>query len=160
MKRHRLVLAFLVVALSPRFGVAQGFTEADRETLRALDKRLAVLEATLKEFKDSVDKRFEQVDKRFEQIDKRFEQVDKRIDTVVTFLAILAGLFATITAATIGFAFWDRRTTLKPMEARVTALGRLAEEDRREVQGLREEVQRLSAAYEEVKALLNRANLL
>ena len=49
------------------------FTQEDRE-------RLVRLEATLKEFKDAVDKRFEQIDKRFEQIDKRFEQIDKRFE--------------------------------------------------------------------------------
>jgi ferritin-like metal-binding protein YciE len=69
---------------------------------------MAVLEATLKEFKKSVEKRFEQTDKRFERVDKRFEQVDKRMASKITFIKILVGIFTAMTIATIGFAIWDR----------------------------------------------------
>ena len=51
--------------------------------------------------------------KRFEQIDKRFEQVDKRFDQMMTFIWIIAGIFTAITASTIGFAVWDRRTMMR-----------------------------------------------
>ncbi|MBI3301116.1 MAG: hypothetical protein HYZ72_03425 [Deltaproteobacteria bacterium] len=87
--------------------------------------RLIRLEATLREFKESVDKRFEQIDKRleefqksvdrrFEQVDKRFEQIDKRFEQIMTFMWILASVFGGLVAATIGFAVWDRRTALAP----------------------------------------------
>jgi hypothetical protein len=86
------------------------FTQEDRE-------RLIRLEATMKEFKDSVDKRFEQMDKRFEEfrdyVDKRFEQIDKRFEQMISFLWILSGIFVGILAVTIGFAFWDRRTIIR-----------------------------------------------
>lgn len=55
-------------------------------------------ETSLKEFKESVDKRFEQVDKRFEQM--------------MTFMWILTSVFGGLVAVTIGFAIWDRRTAL------------------------------------------------
>jgi septal ring factor EnvC (AmiA/AmiB activator) len=35
-----------------------------------------------KEFRNSINERFEQIDKRFEQIDKRFEQIDKRFEQI------------------------------------------------------------------------------
>jgi len=87
--------------------------------------RLIRVETALKEFKDSMDQRFEQMDKRFaefqsgvgnrfEQIDKRFEQVDKRFEQLLTFLWILASVFGGLVAATISFAVWDRRTALAP----------------------------------------------
>jgi len=73
---------FVLLVLAVVFKVEAkeiSFTQEDRE-------RLVRLEATLKEFKDAVDKRFEQIDKRFEQIDKRFEEfrnyVDKRFEQI------------------------------------------------------------------------------
>ena len=134
--------------------------EQDREMLRSLDKRMAVLEATLKEFKESVEKRFEQIDKRFEQIDKRFEQADRRMDSIMTVIQMLAGIFTAMTIATIGFAIWDRRSALRPVEQRLTEVTRDGEEERKKIAGLEKEVTRLSAAYEELKAQMIRANLL
>ena len=86
---------------------SSGFTQADRE-------RLVRMEAILETFMKATDKRFEQVDKRIselrEDMNKRFEQVDKRFDQMMNFMWILASIFAAMTVATIGFAFWDRRT--------------------------------------------------
>jgi hypothetical protein len=42
----------------------------------------------------------------------RFEQQHNTI-------MILIGVFATITAVTIGFALWDRRTMIRPFETKV-----------------------------------------
>jgi len=71
----------------------------------------------MKEFKESVDKRFEQVDKRFEQVDKRFEDLredmNKRFDQMMNFLWIIVTIFVAIMAANIGFAYWDRRTIIR-----------------------------------------------
>ncbi len=80
--------------------------------------RLIRVEARLYE----IDKRFEQIDKRFEQIDKRFEQIDKRFDDMFTFLWILAGIFTAMTASSIGFAIWDRRSMIRPFEGRIREL--------------------------------------
>ena len=110
---------FILLVLAVVFKVEAkeiSFTQEDRE-------RLVRLEATLKEFKDAVDKRFEQIDKRFEQIDKRFEEfrnyVDKRFEQMMTFLWILSAVFVGIVAVTIAFALWDRRTMMKPFEDKI-----------------------------------------
>lgn len=92
-----------------------GFTQEDRD-------RLIRFEVTMKEFKESVEKRFEQIDKRFEQIDKRFEQFGKQIDQLFNFLWIFAVIFTSITVTTIGFALWDRRSMIRPFESRVKEL--------------------------------------
>lgn len=60
-----------------------------------------------------MDERFEQVDKRSEQVDKRFEEVRHRFDDMFNFFYILAGIFTAIMVASIGFAFWDRRTVIR-----------------------------------------------
>jgi hypothetical protein len=72
------------------------FTQEDRE-------RLIRLEVTLKEFKESVDKRFN---------DLR-EDMNKRFDQMMNFLWIIVTIFVAIMAANIGFAYWDRRTIIK-----------------------------------------------
>jgi hypothetical protein len=90
---------------------------------------MAVLEATLKEFKLSVEKRFEQTGKRFERVDKRFEQVDKRMDSMITFIKILLGIFTAMTIATIGFAILDRWSASRLVEQRVIEVARTAQDE-------------------------------
>ena len=100
------------------FGEESSFTQSDRE-------RLIRVEATLQEFMKSVDERFGQIDKRFEQVDKRFEQVDKRFEELrndmnarfndmFTYIWIIAVIFGSLVAVTIGFAVWDRKTAIEP----------------------------------------------
>ena len=115
--------------------------------------RLIRIETSLKEFKESVDKRFaefkDSVDKRFEQVDKRLEEfresVDKRFEQMMTFMWILASVFSGLVAVTIGFAVWDRKTALAPalrrsreVEERVErVLRELAQEDPKVAEALR-----------------------
>jgi len=89
-------LLFLLLLLVASITHADAFTQEDRKMLRSTYIRVEKLET--------------KVEVGFQQIEKRFEQIDKRIDMVITFMAILAGTFATITAVAIGFAIWDRRT--------------------------------------------------
>jgi len=108
----RILLVIMLVTILGSAFVVQAkevpFTQEDRD-------RLIRLEVTMKEFKESVDKRFEQVDKRFEQIEKRFDQI-------ITFMWMIVGIFTAITASTIGFAIWDRRSMIRPFESRVKEL--------------------------------------
>ncbi|OAG26867.1 hypothetical protein TH606_10015 [Thermodesulfatator autotrophicus] len=39
--------------------------------------------------------------------------MNKRFEQMMTFLWILAGIFTTLVAVVIGFAYWDRRTTIR-----------------------------------------------
>lgn len=88
------------------------FTLEDRDRLTRIEAKL-----------ESFEKRFDQVDIRFtelwEDMNKRFEQVDKRFDQMFNFVWMLATIFTAITAATIGFAVWDRRTMVRPFESKV-----------------------------------------
>jgi len=94
-------LTLLAVAIPASLAKEIPYTLEDRERLIRIETRL-----------DALEKRFDQ---RFEQIDKRFEQM-------FTFLWILAGIFTTLTGATIGFAIWDRRTMIRPFETRMREL--------------------------------------
>ena len=109
------------------------FTQADRERMIQLLTKV-----------EEMDKRFEQIDRRFEQIDKRIEQVDKRIDdlrmdtnkrfeelredmnarfaTITNLMIAIVGAFAAIVVMSVGFAYWDRRTMLRPLEEEVVKI--------------------------------------
>jgi len=118
-----LIGIFLMVGGA--FAQQVGFTQEDRE-------RLIRLEATLKTFMEQVDKRFSDLrsdmNKRFEQVDKRFEQVDRRFEQMTNFLWMLVAIFTALTAANIGFAYWDRRTIIR--RARDEAIERIEREGR------------------------------
>ncbi len=121
-------LLALVLCLSMVHAKEVPFTLEDRD-------RLIRMEAELKALSKSVDTRFE-------EMNKRIDEVNRKIDMLFNFLWIITGIFTTITVATIGFAIWDRRTTLKPFEDKIRkledkdkafleALKSLAEEDKK-----------------------------
>jgi len=109
------LLLFLLLTFTTTSRAQTGFTQKDRDILIQLQTKVNEME---KRF----DQRFEQVDKRFEQVDKRFEQVDKRFGDMMTFIGILAAVFAAMTVGTISFAFWDRKTMIRPFETKVSEL--------------------------------------
>ena len=122
MRKNFLIFLLFLLFTKNSFAV-QGFTQEDRE-------RLIKLEATLKVF---------------------MQQVDKRFDQMMKFLWIISGIFTTLTATVIGFAYWDRRTIIRrakeeaieeiEKEGRlrdlIRALRKLSEEDRRLAEVLR-----------------------
>ena len=104
MVRH-LAIVGLILTATPALA-ADGFTQQDRDMLIELSVRVDELEKRMIQG-------FENVDKRFEQVDKRFEQVDNRFGDMFNYFYILTGIFTTIMVASIGFAFWDRRTVIR-----------------------------------------------
>jgi nitrate reductase NapE component len=118
-------LVFLFFLTSAGLSLAKDLTfkvtnEMIYQKLIEMEKRQAVFAERFKQ----IDKRFEQIDKRFEDVNKcfeelradmnkRFEQVDKRFEEMMSFLKIIVGIFTTLTAAVIGFAYWDRRTIIR-----------------------------------------------
>ena len=116
----------LILTVSGVAAQESGFTQSDRE-------RMVRMETTLQMFMEQTNQRFEQVDKRFEQADKRFDQVDKRfeelredfnkrLEQLMTFLWMLVGIFTTLVIAVIGFAWWDRSTTIRKARDETMAL--------------------------------------
>ena len=137
----KVFLFFWLMGMSsPIWAQEVPFTLQDRD-------RLIRLEATLKEFKDSVDKRFEQVDKRFEQL--------------FTFLWIISGIFTALTVFTIGFAIWDRRTMIRPFEAKTKELEEKIEEmDEKGLKSLINSLREIAKADSRVAEALKKFNLL
>jgi len=139
------IVTFLILSVAitgSSYAKEVAFTQEDRE-------RLIRLEVTVKEFKESVDKRFE-------QIDKRFEEIDRRLDQMTTFLWIITGIFTSITIANIGFAYWDRRTIIR--RAKEEAIAEIEREGR--VRDLILALRELARTDEKVAKILRQFNLL
>ncbi len=146
-------LLFVLLLLVASITQANTFTQEDREMLKSTYIRVEKLETR-------VEVGFQQIEKRFEQIDKRIEQVDKRIDMVITFMAILAGIFATITAVTIGFAIWDRRTMIRPFEDKTKEIEKKLQKDEDMNKKFLEALRLLARKDKELAELMKKYNML
>ncbi len=108
---------FLLIVTGSVFSGNPGFTEEDRARLIRLEATLQTfmhqVDKRFAELREDMNKRFELMEKRFEMINKRFEEVNRRFEQMITFLWILTGIFVSITAVVIGFAYWDRRTIIR-----------------------------------------------
>lgn len=121
---YKMILSKKLILLSTILLCASPITMAGDVPFTLEDRdRLTRIEARLESIENSMEKRFQQVDIRFtelrEDMNKRFEQVDKRFEQMFNFVWILATIFTAITAATIGFAVWDRHTMVRPFESKV-----------------------------------------
>ncbi len=149
---------FVMLCLVNSLAMAQdGFTQKDRELLIRLEVKL-----------EEIDKRFEQVDKRFEQVDKRLEElrqdINNRFGQMMDFFYILAGIFATMVAAVIGFAYWDRRTILYKTREHVMEItardSKTIQETSIRLEHLIEAMRRLAEKSPDVREVLQQLRLL
>jgi nitrate reductase NapE component len=148
---------FVIICSAVPALAAEGFTQKDREMLIELKVRMG-----------EIDKRFEQVDKRFsglrEDMNKRFEQVDKRFEEILTFLAILAGVFGSMVVAVFGFAYWDRRAILTKAREEVREMTKadrnLIEKNSLLLTKLTEAMRRMADKSPDIREALQHSNLL
>ena len=117
-----LLIPFKVWAMSPdtekRILAELAEIKATLKTYMAsTDKRFEDMNRRFEEWREDVNRRFEDVNRRIEELredmNSRFEQQDKRFEQLITFLWIITGIFTTLTAVVIAFAYWDRRTIIK-----------------------------------------------
>ena len=104
----------------------------DREIIEALtrieirqnnlEKEIAQLRADMNEQFRKIDKQFDRIDKQFDRMDKQFDRMDKQFDRMVNIISAIVIAFFGIVAVTIGFALWDRRTMIRPFEAKIKEL--------------------------------------
>ncbi len=130
---------------------------------RQIVKDIAEIKATLEQLNKRIEdtnKRIEDTNKRIEDTNKRIEDTNKRIDDLMNFLWMLAGIFSAITAVTIGFALWDRRTMIRPFEDKVKSMEKDMLENKEKVQKLIETLRELAKEDEKVARLLKYMNLM
>lgn len=82
--KYLVAFALVLLAAVPALA-ADGFSQEDRDMLIELNARV-------------------------DQLEKRMEE---RFNDMFNFFYILAGIFTAIMVASIGFAFWDRRTVIR-----------------------------------------------
>jgi len=105
------------------------------------------------------------VDKRFEQIDKRLEEsrqdMNKRFDQMLNFMWMMAVIFSSITAATISFAIWDRRTMIRPFEVKVAQIeARIKDIEEKKLVTLIDSLREIAKSDNKVADALQKFNLL
>ncbi len=172
---------FLLVFPSISLAEEQITNQMIYRKLLDMEKEQIALRVELREFKEATNRRFEDINRRFEDINKRFEdinkrfedinkrieelradmnarfhQVDKRFEQMMNFLWILTGIFTTLTAVVIGFAYWDRRTIIgKSREETVQYL-----EKEGKIRVLIEVLKEKARSDEELRNILKQFNLL
>ena len=126
---YRVIIIAIIMSFGELGRTAHAVEAAPRITDREIIQGLAEIKGEIRGIKarlDSVDKRFEQVDKRFDvmqhNMDNRFDSIEKKIDQLVLLMTGMVGAFAAIVAITIGFAIWDRRTAVRPLQAQIWLL--------------------------------------
>jgi Mg2+ and Co2+ transporter CorA len=152
-----------LILCSPVLMGQSSFTRKDREILIELRTRMM-----------EIDKRFEQIDKRFEQIDirmaelradtnKRFEELrednNNRFNQMMSFIYILAGIFGAMTAATISFALWDRKTMIRPFETKVKEMDKEIAANRENTQKIMEFQKDYASKNRQYSDVLQRHNV-
>ncbi|MDQ7031279.1 MAG: hypothetical protein Q9M37_00975 [Desulfonauticus sp.] len=130
---------FLTFFTSNAIAAQTGFTQRDRELLIELKVKM------------------QEIDKRFEQIDKRFDEVNSRFEQIINFMWMLVVIFSSMTAVTIGFAMWDRRSMVRPFEDKIKTL---EQEKISKIFKLIETMKILAKTDPKIKDALKQANLL
>ncbi|MEJ5378492.1 MAG: hypothetical protein WHX93_18130 [bacterium] len=155
-----LILGLVCLGVMGAWAQERGFTQDDRDRLIRLEATLQVfmqqVDKRFEELREDMNKRFEQIDKRFEQVDKRFEEVRSRFEQLTAFLWMLVGIFTTLTAVVIGFAYWDRRTIIR--KAKEEAVEAIEKEGR--VQDLVHALRRLATEDQKLAEVLRSFRLL
>ena len=154
------MLLFLLAAFPSLSRGQNGFSQKDRELLIRLDTKVAEMDKRFVDLREDMNKRFEQVDKRFEQVDKRFEQVDKRFGEMMSYIGILAALFAAITVGTISFALWDRRSMIRPFESKVADLDKSIMDNKEKYESLITVLKDYASKNKKLADILQQYNLL
>ena len=132
------------------------FTQSDRDRLIRLEAKLEMfMKQTDKRFED-MNSRFEDMNRRFEDMNSRFEDMNKRFDEMITFLWIITGIFVVIMSVNIGFAYWDRRTSIK--KAKEETIEELEKEGK--LKQLIEAMRKLADKNPEIAEVLRQYHLL
>ena len=116
-------------------------------------------EATL-QLRNNMNEQFERVDTQFARVDTQFERIDAQFNRLFQLTLGILGAFAAIVAATIGFALWDRRTMLRPVESKVEIIETQLSQNRQQLHALLEALRSLGHTDEQVANVLQQFHLL
>nr|VFJ60187.1 MAG: hypothetical protein BECKDK2373B_GA0170837_109020 [Candidatus Kentron sp. DK] len=151
-------------AMEKRFD--QRFEDMEKrfdERFAAIDQRFEAVNQRFEDMEKRFNERFESMAKglneRFKAIDQRFEAIDRRFDSIERILGWILNLLSVLILGIIGlvgFVIWDRKTALRPLEKRVTALEITEEKLQHELELRHEEGSRF---FRLLQALRERAKM-
>ena len=95
-----------------------------------------------------------------EDMNAQFGRIEVQFDRLYTLILGILGAFTTLVVATIGFALWDRRTMLRPVEDRVKAVEAEQARDHERLDSLLEAFRSLGRGDERVAEMLRQFRLL
>ena len=161
------VLAVLLLP-SPVWAVEAAPALTDREIAERLtrletrlDEGLQGLRADIQQLRADMNRQNQQLR---EDMDRQNQQLreDMNLQFARQFRLTLAllGAFSALVAAIIGFALWDRRTMLRPLERTVTDLSEDLSSNRQRLEALLDALRALGQRNPEVANVLKQFNLL
>ena len=77
---------------------------------KEIDKRFEEMNKRFEEMNTNFNRRFEEMNNNF---NNRFEEMNKRFEDMMNYLWMISAAFLGLTAVTIGFAIWDRKSMIK-----------------------------------------------
>ena len=152
---NRCVLGLLLVTLflpGPLWAVEVAPALTDRE----IADRLTRLEEGQKALRTEVSQLREDMNRQNQHLR---DDINAQFDRLSQLLLGLLGTFTALVIATIGFALWDRRSMLRPIEGRVAILEEDLATNRPRMQALLESLRNLSQRDPELAAVLKNFNL-
>jgi len=116
MKTLQKIIGLLLILL-PLFLQAEvkeiPFTLDDRDRIIRTEQKVEALEKKLDGIDQKTESRFNDLRS---EMNARFEAMDKRFDQLFNFLWAFIGIFTAMMVSVFGFAFWDRKISMRPMK--------------------------------------------
>ncbi len=123
---HPWITAGYAIETAPRISdreIVERLTrveEGQKAILLEMNQRFEAMEKNSDAKFEAMNQRFEAINQQLVAMEKnsdaKFEAMDKRFGDLLALIVAIVASFAGIVAATIGFAVWDRRTAVKPLE--------------------------------------------
>ncbi len=95
-----------------------------------------------------------------EDMNAQFGRIEAQFDRLYNLMLGIVGAFVVLVVATIGFALWDRRTMLRPVEDRIKTVEDEQARDRERLDALLEVFRALGQGDERVAGVLRQFRLL
>ena len=150
-----IILSLLTLLIFPKASIAVEI--APRISDREIIERLTKLEEGQKHLETSLGAK---IQTNAEAILQLGNNMNAQFDRLFQLTLGILGAFAAIVAATIGFALWDRRTMLRPVESKVETIEAELSRNRQQLHALLEALRSLGHTDEQVANVLRQFHLL
>ena len=132
-----------------------------REAIQQLRAELGQLRTELGQLREDMNRQNQQLREDMARQNQQLrEDMDKQFARQFRLTLALLGAFSALVAAIIGFALWDRRTMLRPVERTVTGLAEELSSNRQRLEALVDALRTLGQRNPEVASVLKQFNLL